>query len=149
MYQIYQIMLGDTLEKVANKYGTTSNNIAFINGIDEVETLVPGTYLVVPKIENKMFNRYIVKKGDNLYSIASRFGVSIDLLEMLNGLEKGSYIYPNQELMVPNEDVLVYITKNETFDNIANQLGVDVEQLISSNSGLYVVPEQLVVYKTR
>lgn len=149
MYQIYQVMLGDTLDKVADKYETTSNNIAFINGIDERETLVPGTYLVVPKMESEMFNRYIVKKGDNLYSIADRFSVSVDLLEMLNGLEKGEYIYPNQELMVPKEDVVVYITKNETLDDIAKQLGIEVEELISSNSGLYVAPQQLVIYKTR
>ena len=53
MYQVYQIMPGDTLEKIANRYGTTLNNLISINGIDGQNSLTPGTYIVVPKLEKR------------------------------------------------------------------------------------------------
>lgn len=147
MYQVYQVMPGDTLEAIASRYQTTSNHIISINGLVAPFNLVPGTYLVVPKLENDMFISYIIKKGDDLYSIAKRFNTSVQLLELINGLEKGEYIYPNQELLIPSNDVVVYLTKNETLENIASQLGIPTTELVSSNSGLYVVPEQLITYK--
>ena len=147
MYQVYQIMPGDTLEGIANRYGTTFNNLISINGIDGQNSLTPGTYIVVPKLENDIFNSYIVKKGDDLYSIAERFNTTVDLLELVNGLKKGEYIYPNQELLIPAEDIVVYLTQNETLEEIADKIGIMPSDLSEANPGLYVVPEQLVTYK--
>lgn len=147
MYQIYQIMQGDSLEIIASKFNTTPNNLVSINGLSGNLNLVPGGYLVVPKVEDGAFYRYTVKKGDNLYSLAGRFGASVDVLEMLNGLEKNEYIYPNQELLIPKEGVLVYVTKDETLEDISMQSGIDVGELASQNQQLYVVPGQIAIYK--
>lgn len=147
MYQIYQIMPGDTFDKIAVRYGSTIDNLKFINGINSSYELIPGSYIVVPKLVNDIFNSYVVKKGDDLYSIAERFNTTVDLLELVNGLKKGEYIYPNQELLIPAEDVVVYLTQNETLEEIADKIGIMPSDLSEANPGLYVVPEQLVTYK--
>ena len=43
---------------------------------------------------------YIVKKGDTLYSIANRYGVSVKDIMNLNGL-KNSSLFINQKLLIP------------------------------------------------
>lgn len=147
MYQIYQIIPGDTLESLAIKFNTTVDNLISINGFSDDNIIEPGVYVVVPNIENGLFYKYIVKKGDSLYSIANKFNTTIDIVENLNGLKKDEYIYPNQELLVPNQDTFLYITSNETLEDISLKSGINLLELVNQNQSIYVVPNQIIVYK--
>lgn len=44
---------------------------------------------------------YVVRPGDSLYSIASRFGVSVDELARINRISDPELIYPGQTLFIP------------------------------------------------
>ena len=44
--------------------------------------------------------RYTVKPGDSFYRISKSFGISIEVLKKVNGLE-GDRIEPKQVLLVP------------------------------------------------
>ena len=148
MYGVYQILYGDTLESVAKKTNSTIEEIKKINDVSLNFDLIPGTYIVVPKKMNSMFEKYIVQKGDSIYSIASKYNINPFDLIMLNGIDKDDYIYPNQEVLVPSKDIQVYITKSgDTIFDIISNFGVDIDTILSSNEKLLLVPEQLVVYK--
>lgn len=147
MYQIYQVLPGDDLQKIASMFNTTTDNLIAINGLNFPVTLVPGNYIVVPKTENEYFQTYVVKKGDNLYAIAEQWGTDVVTIELLNGLKNGEYIYPNQELLVPSVDVSVYVTTEETLEDISNQTGVSIGEITEQNKQLYVVPDQILIYK--
>ena len=86
MYKIYQVEYGDTIDDIAFKTGTTSDNIKNINGFNNDSDLVVGSLIIVPKVENQFFQTYIVKQGDSIYSIASAFEVDPDTILLLNGL---------------------------------------------------------------
>ena len=82
---------------------------------------------------------YVVKKGDSLYTIAQKYGVSVTELTDINMLTS-NVIYPNQVLLVPSKNehleflLDVYVTKeDDTFDKIARVSGVDVEKLAMYN----------------
>lgn len=45
--------------------------------------------------------KYRVKKGDTLYSIGMRFGVSVKTLKKCNGIKNANRIYVGQKLVVP------------------------------------------------
>ena len=82
---------------------------------------------------------YVVKKGDSLYTIAQKYGVSVTELTDINMLTS-NVIYPNQVLLVPSTNehleflLDVYVTKeDDTFDKIARISGVDVEKLAMYN----------------
>ena len=107
MYTIYQIMVGDTLESIASKFNTDVNNLLKINNIDN-NTLFPGNSIVVPR-NNSYLMEYIVKEGDTIYSIARKNNVSKDTLLSLNGLNEYDYIYPNQQILIPMENVGTYL----------------------------------------
>ena len=148
MYKIYQVEFGDTLEGIARKTGSTIDNIKRINGFSSDEDIVVGSLIVVPKMENMYFQKYIVKTGDNVYSIARTFEVDPNTILLLNGLNKNDYIYPNQELTIPTSDIVLYITKEgDTLKFITNNLGIDSNTLNSENDKVFVVPDQLIVHK--
>jgi len=44
---------------------------------------------------------YIVQPGDTLFSIASRFGVTVDAILRANNLTSANYIYLGQSLIIP------------------------------------------------
>lgn len=148
MYKIYQVEYGDTIDIIAQKTNTTSDNIKNINGINRDEDLVVGSLVIVPKESERVFENYKIKAGDTIYSISRMYNVNPDTLLMLNGLNKSDYIYPNQEIIVPLQGVTVYVTKpGDTVDSIINNLGIDANTLNSQNKRIFVMEDQLVVNK--
>ena len=146
MYQIYQIMPGDTLDAIASRNNTTVDELRKINGLNSATTLVPGNFIVVPRSENKYYDEYIVKKGDNLYSLAQTHHTNVDQILLLNGLKPSEFLYPGQELLIPKEGVSFYVTKDgDTLKMVADALKTTVQQLIEQNNNIYLSNEQLIV----
>ncbi|MYA04587.1 MAG: LysM peptidoglycan-binding domain-containing protein [Caldilineaceae bacterium SB0664_bin_22] len=46
-------------------------------------------------------NQHVVRTGDTLYSIAARYGTTVDAIVALNGLSSGTYIHVGQVLRIP------------------------------------------------
>ncbi len=66
----------------------------------------------------------------------------------LNGLDKDDYIYPGQEILIPNENVRIYITEEgSTLRDAASKLGDDVNSILMQNDTIYLQPDQLIIYK--
>ena len=107
MYQIYKVEDSDTLEVIANKFGTNVSKLREINGFGNI---VSGGYILVPNSfkNDDLYSYYTVKSGDNIYSIAKQYGVSYDILLGLNGLNLNDYIYPNQQIIIPKSDKEIY-----------------------------------------
>ncbi len=147
MYSIYQIQVGDTLDTIANKVGTTKQILLTINGITDTN-LIPGNYIVIPMNVNLPFTTYTVKKGDNVYEIAREYGVDYETLLEINGLNKDDYIYPEQEIIIPNQNFNVYVTRdNDSLATVAAKLGASQVDLIRDNATIYLLPEQLILYR--
>ena len=69
-------------------------------------------------------------------------------LEKINGLEEDDYIYPNQEILIPKQGVGIYVTvDNETLEDISKKIGIRPEVIMDQNDKLYLLPDQLIVYK--
>lgn len=148
MYKIYQVEYGDTIDSIARKTNTTSKNIKDINGINSDLDLVVGSLIIVPKNSEQLFEKYKVKQGDSIYSISKIYNIDPNTLLLLNGLNKNEYIYPNQELVIPNKEIVVYVTKSgDTINSIVSNLGIDANTLNRENDRLFVVEDQLVVHK--
>ena len=70
------------------------------------------------------------------------------MLSMLNGLDNEDYIYPNQVIMIPKENVRIYITaEGDTLQNIIKVINADTNKFLMENNNLYLLPEQLIIYK--
>ena len=150
MYKIYQVEYGDTIDVIADKTKTTVDNIKKINGFNDDSDLAVGSLIIVPKDSNEYFKLYKVRQGDSIYSISKLYSVDPSTLLLLNGLNKDDYIYPNQEITVPNDDIDIYITKSgDTINYIVSNLGINADELNKENENIFVIEDQLIIHKKR
>lgn len=149
MFKIYQIMPGDNLEIIADKTGTTVDYLMEINDFSNVAELYPGMSIIVPNMNgNGNFTWYSVEKGDSIYSIAKKYHVNYKDILALNGLDEKDYIYPNQMIMIPNDNINYYITQNgDTLDLVSSRMNSDIDDIVRQNSTIYLIPDQFLIYK--
>lgn len=79
---------------------------------------------------------YVVKSGDTLGGIASRYGTTWQRLQELNGLSNPNWIYPGQLLKVTGNGYAqraYTVRRGDTLSSIANRLGTSVSSLASRN----------------
>lgn len=107
---IYTIQSGDTLSKIAKRYGTTVGALCRANGISKTQTLhinrqlrlsaatpLPAAQTVTakpvakatpaaPRRSTTKAGTYTIQSGDTLYGIARRYGINATALMQANGL---------------------------------------------------------------
>lgn len=103
-YVEYTVVKGDTLSGIAARYGTTYQKIAADNNIANPNLIYPGQVLKIytsgsaPAPSGEEY--YTVVKGDNLSSIAARYGTTWQWLAQVNNIPNPNLIYPGQVLRV-------------------------------------------------
>ncbi|MEH7383712.1 glycosyl hydrolase family 18 protein [Bacillus sp. JJ1533] len=71
-----------------------------------------------------------VQAGDSLFSISNRYGISIDQVRLVNGLNETN-IVPGQALLIP---LYTYIVQpGDTFSKIARKSFLSLDQLMNAN----------------
>ena len=94
----YTVVSGDTLWSIANRFGTTVGEIKALNGLTS-DLLLIGQVLKIPSGQGTNIS-YTVVSGDTLWSIARRYGTTVDAIKRLNGLT-GDEIRVGQTLLIP------------------------------------------------
>ena len=98
----YIVQSGDTLSKIAREFDTTVEILASINNISNVNLIFTGELLYVPtsNANDLSHTLYVVKRGDTLWGISRRFGVSISKIVMLNRISNPNLIFPGNVLRI-------------------------------------------------
>lgn len=143
----YIVKEGEQLKDIANKFGVQVEDLLKINNYN-LSNLRPGDRINVPTRANEYFDYYVVKKGDTLYQIANANNVDLNTLAQINGIKTYDYLYPNQLLMIPRTNTNIYVTElGDTLDSVSIKLGTTAQTLIEENKSIYLLPEQLIVYR--
>ncbi|MCK7520555.1 MAG: LysM peptidoglycan-binding domain-containing protein [Ignavibacteriales bacterium] len=89
---------GDTLRKIAEKFGTTVDAILKLNtGITNPNLIYVGQAIKVPAGASS----HVVQKGDTLRIIATKYGTTVDALLKLNPeIKNPNLIYVGQIIKV-------------------------------------------------
>jgi len=144
----YVVKKGDTLSMIASKYRVSVRELKSVNDMRDDKVKV-GMRLIIPNsnlsknVESKTpvisdNNKYVVKKGDSISSIAKRYGVSQVELKRANNI-KGNTIESGQLLRVPSminvKDELVIedikVAKDDT--HIKSLPEIETAKAIQSN----------------
>ena len=130
---VYVVKKGDTLFDIAKLKGVTVNEIKEANNL-KTDTLQIGQVLNIPIPSSGEIN-YIVQKGDNLYTIANKYDVTIDDIKKLNNLSTTT-LQIGQILKIPgSSNYNTYIVqKGDTLWDIANEYGTTVNKLMTINN---------------
>lgn len=102
---VYIVRAGDTLLRIAARYGTTVRAIMNANGLVNPNYIYVGQRLVIPvcgtPVPPAPSRTHIVQYGDTLWAISLRYGVSLWSLIVANNLYYPYIIYPGQVLVIP------------------------------------------------
>jgi membrane-bound lytic murein transglycosylase D len=95
---------GDSLFNIASRYSVTTKKIQDANKLTSLNISV-GQNLVIPEpaktsVVETGLKKYMVKKGENAFSIASGHNMPIDRFLSINNLSSGSKIFPGQKVYV-------------------------------------------------
>ena len=144
----YTVRRGDTLARVAVKLGSDIETLADINGLKKPYRLNPGQVLKGPRAVVKATRNpparekaaakasaetYVVKRGDTLFAIAGRLGVTIAALQAENGLGRGSSLMPGQKLRIPGDDAPVQLAE-EVVEKPVSRPGRSSSPTVTSSS---------------
>ena len=137
----YIVKKGDSLWSIANKYGLTVDKLKDINNLSS-NMLSVGQKLLIndgTNVDNVNENYYIVKSGDTLYSIAKKYGLTVDELKKMNNLSSNT-LSINQKLLVGNDISIddnydVYVVKSgDTLWGIASKYNTSVDKIKDINN---------------
>lgn len=124
----HKIRRGETLSRIAGKYGTTATALAELNGISSRKTLRAGQYLTVPirtkgsanysqassipqtsaNKGNGAYFTYTVKREDSLHKLALRYGTSISAIRRANGFSSRRILYAGEKIRIPGSSGYAY-----------------------------------------
>jgi LysM repeat protein/outer membrane protein assembly factor BamB len=100
----YSVASGDTLWKIAQKFGVTTQAIMDANNLDPTKFLYVGQKLNIPKVTQPVQPTtitYAVIPGDTLWKISQKFGVTSQAILDANKLDPNKYLYVGQQLIIP------------------------------------------------
>lgn len=145
---IYTVKKGDTLEKISETFNIPINEILKVNNLIAPYNIVEGQLLNIPLGTLNIFNYYTVEKNDTLYAIATKNSTTVETIASINGLNPNEYIYPGQTLLIPMSGIRTYITApGDTMLSVANYFNTTPLELLYDNNNVYLLPEQLIVYR--
>jgi LysM repeat protein len=155
---LYVVKRGDSLWSIAKKYGISVDELKKINNLSSNLLSVGQTLRIVGDAETNN-DVYIVKSGDTLYGIASRFGIDVNQLKNYNNLNNNNLVV-GQQLFIPTGqfvndivgteyDTYTVVTGDNLF-NIARMYDIDVDELRKINNldnNILFVGQKLLVPK--
>ena len=98
--KIYRVVRGDSLRKIARRFGVTSRELQRLNLIGPTQQLSVGAQLIIPTPPEDVVKQinYRVREGDSLSRIAERFNVTTAQILGWNQLDLAKYLLPGQKL---------------------------------------------------
>jgi murein DD-endopeptidase MepM/ murein hydrolase activator NlpD len=120
---VHIVQAGDSLGAIALRYGSTVDELARLNNIANPSRIAVGQRVVIvpavaavpaapgvvpaepapveqaaPPLSDL---EYILRRGESLYHVSLRFGVSVEELVAANGLISASAVYPGLAIRIP------------------------------------------------
>ena len=142
----YTVQWGDTLSSIAYAYDTTVEAIMALNGLSDPGYIRVGQALKVVGAPGSVSvspgGDYTVQQGDTLFSIALRYGTTVDAIQRANGIVNVWYIQVGQRLVIPQgsgapagpSGSSYVVQPGDTLYGIAALYGRNVWDLIVANN---------------
>lgn len=115
----YIVMSGDSLSKIAERYKTSTDEIAKNNNIKDVSKIFPGQHLTIYGVNANSPTIYTVAPGGTLAKIAEKNGVNVEDIARQNNISDPNKIYPGQSISI---DKSGNATSGQTENPVANPI---------------------------
>lgn len=151
--ETYTVKSGDSLGNIANRYHLQLDYLASLNGLSRTSSVRVGQRLKltgdVPTVETakvdtksstktvaagKNTEKYTVKSGESLNSIASRTGISVRELAEMNALKASANLQRGQNIVIPKTVVEYKVKRGDTLIGLASKYGLETNFLAELNN---------------
>ncbi|HCA5286771.1 LysM peptidoglycan-binding domain-containing protein [Acinetobacter nosocomialis] len=150
----YTVKSGDSLGNIANRYHLQLDYLASLNGLSRNSNVRVGQRLKltgdVPPVETakvdtaksaakpvaagKNTEKYTVKAGESLHTIASRAGISVRELAEMNALKANANLQRGQNIVIPKTVVEYKVKRGDTLIGLASKYGLETTLLAELNN---------------
>jgi LysM repeat protein len=155
---VHVVQRGENLFRIALRYGVTANSLAAANGLSNASRIYVGQRLVIPTggessspspsegSEASLSGVHVVQRGENLFRIALRYGLTSGALAAANGIANPSRIYAGQRLVIPGRgnapatpaqpapaSQSYTVRRGDTLSAIARRYGISTWTLAQTN----------------
>ena len=144
----YIVQKGDSLWSIANKFNMTVSELKNLNNLTN-NLLSIGQVLKIKDSSNNGKTTYTVQKGDSLWVIANKYGITTEELKSYNNLTS-NLLSIGQVLKIPqgktSTENIYTVKKGDSLWTIANRYNTTVEKIKVLNnltSNLLSVGQQL------
>ena len=158
----HKVRRGENLGGIARQYGIKISELQQANDMKSTRIRAGQTLLIPVKVTPKVKSRsnvvrkpekvrkYVVQQGDNLASIARRFGISHESLRVWNSMDAAAFVKAGDTLFVSKPEPRpvqetsrpklskgekYVVREGDSFAKIANAFDVPVFQLMQANQG--------------
>jgi len=133
---LYTVKRGDTLYSIARDKGITVDEIKALNNLNS-NTLTIGKLLKLPS-PTLPESTYEVQRGDTLYSIANKYGLTVEELKEANNLDT-NILSIGQLLNIPTKEEAssnntYTVKKGDTLYSIAREFNTTVDEIKRINN---------------
>jgi stage II sporulation protein D len=133
----YSVKPGDSLWTISQKYNTTPEELIQLNGLTR-NNINEGQVLIIPTHPaDPAALVYLVQRGDSLWTIAQRFGTTVEALKRINSLHTDE-VEVDQMLMIRDTKEPLQTTytaqAGDSLWSIANQYNTTVDELMRVNN---------------
>lgn len=136
----YTVRKGDTLGKLASKFGITTGEIRRLNGLKNPNRIYPGQKLKVSSASSSsggLFKEHLVKRGENLSYLSKKYGVTVSAIMSANNLGSKHVLKIGQRLLIPaSSEVTVQtyrVKKGDTLSDLAARFGTSAGEIKKVN----------------
>ena len=144
----YIVQKGDSLWSIANKFNMTVSELKNLNNLTN-NLLSIGQVLKIKNSSNNGKTTYTVQKGDSLWVIANKYGITTEELKSYNNLTS-NLLSIGQVLKIPqgktSTENIYTVKKGDSLWTIANRYNTTVEKIKVLNnltSNLLSIGQQL------
>lgn len=145
----YKVKSGDTLYSIAKKYGTTVEKLKELNNLKSNMISVNQELLINDQNLNTTTQKYTIKKGDTLYSLAKKYNTTVNKIKTINNLKTDILTIGNELIIPQNNNLITYIVKKgDTLYGIAKKYNTTVSAIKISNnltSDILSINQQLII----
>ncbi|MDX7879998.1 lytic transglycosylase [Acinetobacter nosocomialis] len=152
--ETYTVKSGDSLGNIANRYHLQLDYLASLNGLSRNSNVRVGQRLKLtgdvlpvetakvdtaksaakPVAPGKNTEKYTVKAGESLHTIASRAGISVRELAEMNALKANANLQRGQNIVIPKTVVEYKVKRGDTLIGLASKYGLETTLLAELNN---------------
>ncbi|MFO7255074.1 MAG: LysM peptidoglycan-binding domain-containing protein [Bacillota bacterium] len=141
---LYTIRQGDTFFRLAQRFGVTVDQLIAANPGVDPDRLQIGQQICIPGVAPPGCEGgflYTIRAGDTFFSLAQRFGVTVDELIDANPGVDPDALRIGQEICIPTEPpgpecpggTLYTIRSGDTLFSLANRFNTTVDAILEAN----------------